>query len=149
MLKKMTSALAASTFALTLIAAPAMAQTAQTMNNDYQSWDTDGTPGISDQEFRTGFENNEAFNTWDADDDGNLTENEFNTGLGDNRERFDARYGDSWFDDWDADDNDMINEDEYYGGLYDTYDADDNNLIEEPEFGDVGDDMGDEGWFDV
>ncbi|MCF6370682.1 EF-hand domain-containing protein [Rhizobium halophilum] len=142
MIDKIKTTLAASTFALSLIAAPALAQ-------EYGDWDTDGAAGINESEFRTGFENNTAFDTWDANDDSALTEDEFGTGIGDNESAFNDRFGDGWFNEWDADSNDSISEDEYYDGVYAGYDANNNNVIEEPEFGDVGDDMGDGGLFDI
>lgn len=142
MFNKITTRLAASTFVLSLVAAPVMAA-------EYGDWDSDGTAGISDTEFRTGFNENKAFDTWDADDSGTLTETEFKEGLGDKDQAFNERYGDGWFGEWDANSDSAIGEDEYYDGLYSSYDADNNNVIEEPEFGDLGDDMGDGGWFDV
>ena len=97
-----------STVALMVAAAsPAIAQEA------YGDWDTDGTAGISQNEFNTGFGEGGVYDSWDADGDGALTEDEFNT------------------------------------GVYGAYDRDDSGVIEEPEFGDVGDDMGDGGFFDV
>lgn len=40
-------------------------------------------------------------------------------------------------------------EDEYNTGVFNSYDDDGSGMIEEPEFGDVGDDMGDGGFWDV
>jgi|GEM_PF-6329523 len=39
--------------------------------------------------------------------------------------------------------------DEFNIGVYNSYDTDDSGVIEEPEFGDIGDDMGDGGFWDV
>ncbi|CCF22205.1 Putative exported calcium-binding EF-hand domain protein (plasmid) [Pseudorhizobium banfieldiae] len=134
--------LTASTFALSLLAAPVMAA-------NYSDWDTDGTDGISETEFRAGFEKNEAFDRWDTDSNGSLSEAEFKEGIGDKEQAFSDRYGDGWFDDWDANADAGIDENEYYDGLYSSYDENNNDVIEEPEYGDLGDDMGDDGWFDV
>lgn len=90
-----------------LTAAPAMAQ------EDIGAWDTDGDGALSQEEFETGWGENDVYSTWDEDGDGALTEEEFNA------------------------------------GVFDSYDADDSGAIEEPEFGDVGDDMGDGGFWDV
>ena len=105
-MRKMTT-LTAITLALGLAAAPAMAQ------EDLGAWDTDQDGILSEEEFGTGFGENEAFDTWDADDDGLLSEDEFNAGV--------------------------------FGG----YDEDESGAIEEPEFGDIGDDMGEGGFWDV
>ncbi|MFN7023487.1 MAG: hypothetical protein ACK4QP_03000 [Pseudorhizobium sp.] len=123
MFNKLTAKLAASTFALSLMAAPVMAA-------EYGDWDTDGTAGINETEFRTGFETNTAFDTWDANDDGSLTEEEFGAGIGDNETAYNERFGEGWFGEWDADSNDAISEDEYYDGLYAGYDENENNVIE-------------------
>ena len=142
MFNKVATKLAASTFALSLAAAPVVAA-------EYGKWDTDGNAGINESEFRSGFEANKAFDNWDTDKSGTLTHSEFETGIGDNEEAFNERYGDGWFGEWDANTDSALSEDEYYDGLYTSYDADNDNVIEEPEFGDLGDDMGDGGWFDV
>jgi hypothetical protein len=93
--------------ALSLFAAPALAQEA------YEDWDSNSDAAIDENEFGTGFGDTGIYDEWDADDDGNLTEEEFNAGV--------------------------------YGG----YDDDDSGVLEEPELGDVGDDLGDEGLFDI
>ena len=81
---------------------------------------------------------------WDSDGDGVLNQDEFNEGWG-------SAYGDgeSAFSIWDEDGDGALSEDEYNAGVFDSYDADDSGMIEEPEFGDVGDDMGDGGFWDV
>ncbi len=81
---------------------------------------------------------------WDGDADGVLSQDEFNEGWGTN-------YGDdeSAFSTWDEDEDGMLSEDEYNNGVFGSYDDDDSGMIEEPEFGDVGDDMGDGGFWDV
>lgn len=142
MFNKVATKLAASTFALSLAAAPVVAA-------EYGKWDTDGNAGINESEFRSGFEANKAFDNWDTDKSGTLTQSELETGIGDNEEAFNERCGDGWFGEWDANTDSALSEDEYYDGLYTSYDADNDNVIEEPEFGDLGDDMGDGGWFDV
>jgi len=76
---------------------------------------------------------------WDGDGDGALSEEEFNTGFGEG----------GAYDEWDADDDGMLTEDEFNGGVFGGYDDDESGVIEEPELGDVGDDMGDGGLFDI
>jgi len=76
---------------------------------------------------------------WDGDGDGALSEEEFNTGFSEG----------GAYDEWDADDDGMLSEDEFNSGVFGGYDDDESGVIEEPELGDVGDDMGDGGLFDV
>jgi hypothetical protein len=76
---------------------------------------------------------------WDADGDGLVNQEEFTTGWNDV-----GTYGE-----WDADGDGSLTEDEFNAGVFDGYDADDSGGIEEPEFGDVGDDIGDGGLFDI
>ncbi|SFH29899.1 hypothetical protein SAMN04488020_109181 [Palleronia marisminoris] len=80
---------------------------------------------------------------WDGDGDGALNQEEFNTG-------WNEGIGDeSAFSMWDEDGDGALTEDEYNTGVYNSYDDDGSGVIEEPEFGDVGDDMGDGGFWDV
>lgn len=81
---------------------------------------------------------------WDGDGDGALSTEEFQTG-------WDNGFGDgeTAFSTWDEDGDGALNEDEYNAGVFSSYDDDDSGVIEEPEFGDVGDDMGDGGFWDV
>jgi hypothetical protein len=81
----------------------------------------------------------EAFGDWDMNDDAGLDNEEFATGFG--------RTG--VYDEWDADDDGALTEDEFNAGVYGGYDDDEDGRIEEPEFGDVGDDIGDGGLFDI
>lgn len=81
----------------------------------------------------------EAWSDWDADSDSILSEDEFGTGFG----------GTGVYDTWDADDDGLLSEDEFTAGIYDSYDDDDSGVIEEPELDDLGDDMGDGGFWDV
>lgn len=86
----------------------------------------------------------ENMSDWDGDGDGVVNEEEFNQGWG-------TIWGDndSAFDTWDENDDGMLSEDEYNAGVFDSYDDDGSGVIEEPEFGDVGDDIGDGGFWDV
>ena len=79
------------------------------------------------------------FSEWDGDADGALGEEEFGTGFGEA----------GVYDGWDEDGDGVLSEDEFNAGVFDGYDADDSGAIEEPEFGDVGDDLGDGGLFDI
>lgn len=141
MSNRLVSRLAASTLALSMTVASVAAA-------DGSDWNTDGSAGISKNEFRSGFGANRAFATWDADNSGTLSRAEIETGVGDRRD-FRDRYGENWFEDWDANSDSAISEDEYYDGLYVSYDADGSNVIDDAEMGYVGDDMSDGGWFDV
>jgi hypothetical protein len=76
---------------------------------------------------------------WDADADGMLSEEEFGVGFGE-----DGVYGG-----WDEDGDGALSEDEFNAGVFGGYDEDESGIIEEPEFGDVGDDIGDGGLFDI
>ena len=86
----------------------------------------------------------EDIGAWDSDGDGALNEEEFAEGWG-------AGFGDdeSAFSPWDEDGDGALNEEEYNAGVFNSYDDDGSGVIEEPEFGDVGDDMGDGGFWDV
>jgi EF hand len=79
------------------------------------------------------------WDAWDANGDGILDTEEFASGFGEN-----DVYGS-----WDADQDGMLSEDEFNEGVFGSYDADDSGAIEEPEYGDLGDDMGDGGLWDV
>ena len=76
---------------------------------------------------------------WDADRDGSVNSEEFHKGFG-NIGAYNA---------WDTDGDGNLTEDEFNTGVYGGYDRDDSGAIEEPEYGDVGDDMGDGGFWDV
>ncbi len=76
---------------------------------------------------------------WDGDGDGIINQEEFGTGWADNNA----------YSTWDEDGDGLLNEDEFNNGIYNSYDRDGSGMIEEPEFGDVGDDMGDGGFWDV
>ena len=77
--------------------------------------------------------------TWDGDADGAVSQDEFNSAWADG----------GVFGDWDGDGDGDITEDEFNAGVFSGYDEDDSGAIEEPEFGDVGDDVGDGGFWDV
>ena len=150
----MTKALLPKTL-LTSVATLMMAATpvaAQVDNANYDDWSTDGEAGISQDEFGTGFGDNvDLFATWDEDSDGVLSEEEFDAGYN-NLDLSNASFGDDFdwtYDGVDADGNGEVNETELHESVFNAYDADANNIIEEPEFGDVGDDIGDGGFWDV
>lgn len=129
-------------FGLVLAAAPVSAA-------EFGIWDTNRDAGLTNDEFRSGFEKTGVFNEWDADKNLALTESEFDMGLGDNATAFNTRFGDDAFNDWDVNNDNSLTDGEFYDGVYASYDNDGNKIIEEPEFGDVGDDMGDGGFWDV
>jgi hypothetical protein len=76
---------------------------------------------------------------WDADGDGVVNQEEFNTAWSDV----------GTYSEWDADGAGSLTEDEFNAGIDGGYDADNSGGIEAPEFGDVGDDIGDGGLFDI
>ncbi len=81
---------------------------------------------------------------WDGDTDGTLNQDEFNQGWSEN-----FGDGDSPFDAWDENGDGMLGEDEYNAGVFNSYDSDRNGTIDETEFGDVGDDLGDGGFWNT
>lgn len=136
----------------------------------FSSWDRDGDALISDTEFAEG-----VYGTYDGDVSGDLDETEYGViddGAGGywNRDEtvgdFEAwdidgdgvvlsnEFSDGWGEvgmlgEWDVDRDGALNEDEFTTGVYGQYDADGTGIIEEPELTDIGDDMGDEGFWDV
>lgn len=79
------------------------------------------------------------YSDWDTDGVEGISYEEWDEGFDD----------EGIFESWDADGDGLLSEDEYGEGIYDAYDDDDDDIIEEPEFGDYGDDIGDEGFWDV
>ncbi|MFZ3585298.1 hypothetical protein ACOI1H_24710 [Loktanella sp. DJP18] len=123
----------------------------------FENWNTDGDEVLSEEEFMAQFMEAGLFENyaiaggteveigaWDADGDSMLSEDEFFEGWG-------STWGDSGsaFNTWDGDADGLLSEDEYNTGVFSTYDRDGSGFIEEPEFGDVGDDIGDGGFWDV
>lgn len=82
----------------------------------------------------------EAVGSWDVDGDGILLRNEYSVGLGENL---------GVFADWDGDGDGGVSQDEFARGVFRSYDEDSDGLISEPELNDIGDDMGDGGFWDV
>lgn len=81
----------------------------------------------------------EDWGAWDANEDGILDNGQFGAGFGENEV----------FETWDADGDGLLSEDEFSEGVFGSYDHDDSGAMEEPESGDLGDDMGDGGFWDV
>jgi hypothetical protein len=79
------------------------------------------------------------FGDWDGNDDGVLDGNEFTTGFREN----------GAYDAWDADDDGSLTEDEFNDGVLGAYDDDGNDTLDELEFGNIEDDIGDGGLFDL
>ncbi|MDQ1900236.1 hypothetical protein RAH32_07250 [Paracoccus sp. WLY502] len=79
------------------------------------------------------------FEAWDIDGDGIILSNEFQTGF------------QTWgtFGEFDTTADGGVTKEELSEGIFARYDDDDDGLIEEPELADIGDDMGDEGLWDV
>jgi Ca2+-binding EF-hand superfamily protein len=76
---------------------------------------------------------------WDIDGDGVLLRNEFEEGL----------RGWGTFAEFDADLNGFIRPEEFAASVFFRYDADGAGFLEEPELSDIGDDMGDDGFWDM
>lgn len=79
------------------------------------------------------------FEAWDVDGDGVILSNEFRDGFH------------TWgtFAEFDTTADGGISEDELTQGIFNRYDDDGTGFIEDPELTDIGDDMGDEGFWDV
>lgn len=76
---------------------------------------------------------------WDVDGDGVILRNEFLDGF--------REWG--TFGEFDLDVDGFVTEGEFAEGVFARYDDDLDGIIEEPELTDIGDDMGDEGFWDV
>lgn len=76
-----------SAFALTLLAAPAVAASGD------MEWDTNSDASISRDEYDAGVANSSVYDEWDANDDGQLSEDEFNEGV---FRTYDSNSDDSW-----------------------------------------------------
>jgi hypothetical protein len=76
---------------------------------------------------------------WDIDGDGTILRNEFEEGL----------RGWGTFAEFDADLNGFIRPEEFAASVFFRYDADGAGFLEEPELSDIGDDMGDDGFWDM
>lgn len=143
----MTKATGAATLAVSALAL-ALGGPASAAEVDFDAWDTHGDGQLSRQEFQAGLRNAGIFGKWDADGDGRLSRDELDEGIERNPDRYAERFGD--VDLWGVDlghDN-YLTDNEFYDGIYGAYDADANDVLEAPEFGDLGDDMGDEGFWD-
>ncbi|HET8791075.1 MAG TPA: hypothetical protein VFM75_07680 [Modicisalibacter sp.] len=79
------------------------------------------------------------YSEWDSDGNSELSYEEWDAGFDD----------EGVFETWDADGDGLLSEDEYGEGVFNAYDDNDDTVLEEPEFGDYGDDLGDEGFWDV
>lgn len=101
---------------------------------------TDYSAGMGDDGLWGGEEYGADFEAWDIDGDGIVAREEFGNGFVNRRGELAA---------WDADESGELSKTELIDGLFRQYDDDGNQLIEEPELGDVGDDLGDGGFWDV
>jgi hypothetical protein len=141
---KLKMAFGASALTLALAISPALSQM-----TDIGEWDTNGDAGLTNDEYKAGMGATGVFGQCDGDANEVLNEQEFQTCFAANQDEFAQRFGDDYYSQWDTDADSMINEDEFYEGTYGAYDADESGTIEEPELGDLGDDVGDGGIFDV
>lgn len=116
---------------------------------DLNEWDINADSGIDTEEFCTGFEDLGVFANWDINVDDQLSEEEFDTGISDKIGSLEERFGSGAYDTWDANSDGTLTHAEFCEGAYAGYDADESGVLEEPEFGDVGDDLGDEGFWDI
>ena len=97
-----------------------------------------GEEGLAENEVGLGGDFAE-MEAWDVDGDGVMLRNEFQDGF--------REWG--TFGEFDVDRDGGITEDELTDGIFTRYDDDGTGFIEEPELTDIGDDMGDEGFWDV
>ncbi|HEX2528810.1 MAG TPA: hypothetical protein VHL31_21270 [Geminicoccus sp.] len=81
----------------------------------------------------------ESYSDWDTDKNAALDNDEF-------ANKFDS---DGIYNSWDSNENGGLSQDEFNNGVFGSYDKNKNNIIEESEFGDLNDDMGENGLFDV
>lgn len=97
----------------------------------YGAWDANTDDQIDQNEFSTGFGNQDYYNQWDSNRDGQLDENEWNQG-------FSTQYRDNQYDgvysDWDANGDGYLDNDEYSTGTYGMWDADGNGYIDNDEY---------------
>ncbi|MBU8536582.1 EF-hand domain-containing protein [Falsiroseomonas tokyonensis] len=136
------------TCAATLLAV-CVASTPSLAQSNYSAWNTTNDAGIDRNEFTSGFGKIGTFKKWDANNNGILTESEWRTGLGDHMSGWNSRFGATAWNTWNTDGVAGLNEAELNTGMFGIYDDNRSGYIEEPEFGDVGDDVGDGGLFDV
>lgn len=76
--------------------------------------------------------------SWDIDGDGVVLRNEALNGLGNIAP----------LTEWDHDDDNALSREELVDGLWSVYDDNEDGVIEDPELTQIGDDMGDGGFFD-
>lgn len=138
----------------------------------FDSWDQDRDGLLSDTEFSDG-----VYGTYDRDQSGDLNETEYGvtddrlgaSGFwGDDEVGYDYQawdidgdgvilsneFADGWGEEgmlgeFDIDGDGSLSEEEFSDGVFSEYDEDGTGVIEEPELTDIGDDMGDEGFWDV
>lgn len=132
--------------AASLLALPAAAA-------EFGEWNTDGDAGLTRNEFDTRFGGLGVYNKWDADRNGIISQSEWQAGIGNRGADLNTRFGvapdGDLYTQWNTDGADGLTEQEFNTGIYGGYDRNRNNVIEEPEFGDLGDDIGDGGFWDV
>lgn len=116
---------------------------------NYSEFDGDSDKKITKSEFQAVFGKMEVFKKLDKDSDGKLSAAELRGGIGEDKMKsFNTRFGDDAFTKWDANNDSFLDENEFHDGIYTGYDADASGITE-PEFGDIGDDFGDGGLWDV
>lgn len=130
-----TKILGAGAIAALLAATPVLA-------DFHEEWDGDADGALSEEEFGAGFGERGVFGSWDGDGDGLLSQDEYGAGYGED-------YDEAGFTESDADADGFLSEEEFGSSVFGGYDADGSGIIEEPELGDVGDDIGDGGLFDI
>lgn len=95
----------------------------------FSDWDSDTDSYLNENEFETGWGEQDRWGNWDADDDSFLSEDEFNTAVGNER-----WYNDSMYADWNANNDEYLDENEFRTGLFDTWDANDDQRLAQNEF---------------
>lgn len=99
----------------------------------FDDWDNDTDNIVSEDEYRTAFNDYDYYNDWDLNDDGSIDEEEWETGINTNYPTYDAAiYGD--FDKWNKNGDDQIDEDELVAGNFTVWDTDRDGNIEIAEY---------------
>ncbi|AVX05258.1 hypothetical protein MXMO3_02747 [Maritalea myrionectae] len=85
------------------------------------------------------FDQTVSWDAWDIDGDGVILANEFAEGWSDI----------GLLSTWDTNNDGLLSETEFATGVFYKYDENNDGIIEEPELTDIGDDMGDGGFWDI
>lgn len=112
-------------------------------------WDANSDKRLDRSEFDTGFDRAGVFKKYDSDANGKLSQTEFKSGFAKHEQGLSKKFGSDYYSRWDADRDGSISKTELNEGIYTGYDRNKDKFIAEPEINDLGDDMGDGGFWDV